>query len=331
MIRKAYFEDAAYVPLLLRAYDAWRELEAETALEILHVTGVLMVGAPLGTILEGARRTALAQGLAYEDLSREEVGRRFPQFAMRDGEVALYEPDGGFLIPEDAIEAHLRVAESGGAELRFSARVVRWYPAPSGGLRIELDDGSTLDAARLALCEGPWMGDELREAGVPIAVQRNVQYWFESAGDRVTLGNCPAFFADRPDQPSRLYGFPDHGFGIKAAFHGYGDGAEPQTLDREVRPGEVEEVRRALDHLLPGAAGRYLGGKACMYARTPDDNFVIAPHPADARVVIAGGFSGHGFKFAPVVGEIVASLLFEGGTPHEIGFLAPQRFARAAQ
>jgi sarcosine oxidase len=317
MIRKAYFEDEAYVPLLMRAYDAWRELEAETGEHILHQTGVLMVGAPDNSILEGARRTAQAHGLAHELLSLEDVRRCYPMFSVREGEVALFEPEGGFVIPELAVEAQLRVSEARGAETRFNTRVTGWKPLPSGNLRVDLEDGSSLETARLAICSGPWIVPVLRELGVPLTIQRNVQHWFEPVDGRFALGNCPSFFADRDDQPTRLYGFPDHGYGVKAAFHGYGEQATTDSLDREIHEYDVEPVRRALDNLLPGAAGRYLGGKACMYALTPDEHFVVTIHPNDERIVVAGGFSGHGFKFAPVIGEIVS--------------LSHKRFAKAAQ
>jgi sarcosine oxidase len=331
MIRKAYFEDEAYVPLLLRAYDAWRELEAQTGEKILFETGVLMVGQANNSILEGARRTALAHGLAHEDLSREDVAQRFPQFSVREGEVALFEPEGGFVVPEAAVHAQLRVAEANGAETRFNTRVTGWQSSPSGGLRIDLEDGSSLETARLAICSGPWIAPVLRELGVPLTIQRNVQHWFEPVDGRFALANCPSFFADRDDQPTRLYGFPDHGCGVKAAFHGYGEQASTDTLDREIHEYDVEPVRRALNNLLPGAAGRYLGGKACMYALTPDEHFVVTIHPNDERIVVAGGFSGHGFKFAPVIGEVVSSLLVDGGTRFDIGFLSSTRFAKAAQ
>jgi sarcosine oxidase len=331
MIRKAYFEDEAYVPLLLRVYDAWRELEAQTGEKILYQTGVLMVGSPTNSILQGARRTAQTHGLGYEDLSREDVGRRFPMFSVREGEVGLFEPDGGFVIPELAVEAQLRVAEARGAEMRFNARVTGWSALPSGNLRVDLEDGSSLETARLAICSGPWIVPVLREIGVPLTIQRNVQHWFEPVDGRFALGNCPSFFADRDDQPTRLYGFPDHGDGVKAAFHGYGERASTDSLDREIHDYDVEPVRRALDNLLPGSAGRYLGGKACMYALTPDEHFVVTIHPHDERIVVAGGFSGHGFKFAPVVGEIVTDLLVDGGTRFDIGFLSHKRFEKTAQ
>jgi sarcosine oxidase len=331
MIRKAYFEDEAYVPLLLRAYDGWSELEAETGEKILHQTGVLMVGAPGNTILEGARRTAAAHGLAHELLSREEVRQRFPMFLVREGEVGLFEPDGGFLIPELAVAAQLRVAQKRGAEMRFNARVAGWQSLPSGNLRVDLEDGSSLETARLAVCAGPWIVAVMREIGVPLTIQRNVQHWFELAGGGVTLGGCPSFFADRDDQPARLYGFPDHGYGVKAAFHGYGEPTSTESVDREIHDSDVEPVRRALDNLLPGAAGRYLGGKACMYSLTPDEHFVVTIHPHDERIVVAGGFSGHGFKFAPVIGEMVTDLLVDGATRFDIRFLSHKRFEKAAQ
>jgi sarcosine oxidase len=214
--------------------------------------------------------------------------------------------------------------------MRFNTRVVGWHPSPSA-LRVDLEDGSSLETARLAICSGPWIVPVLRELGVPLTIQRNVQHWFEPSDGRFALGNCPSFFADRDDQPTRLYGFPDHGYGVKAAFHGYGEQATTDSLDREIHDYDVEPVRRALDNLLPGAAGRYLRGKACMYALTPDEHFVVTMHPNDERIVVAGGFSGHGFKFAPVVGEIVSSLLVEGGTRFDIGFLSHKRFAKAVQ
>jgi sarcosine oxidase len=331
MIRKAYFEDAAYVPLLLRAYEAWRELEAESGEKILYETGVVMVAAPNNTILEGAQRTAQAHGLAHEVLSREDVRSRFPMFTVREGEVALFEPDGGFVVPEAAVRAQLQVAEARGAEMRFNTRVTGWHESASGHLLVDLEDGSSLETARLAICSGPWIAPILRELGVPLTIQRNVQHWFEPLDGRFALAGCPSFFSDRADQPTRLYGFPDHGYGVKAAFHGYGEQATTDSLDREIHEYDIEPVRRALDNLLPGAAGRYLGGKACMYALTPDEHFVVTTHPNDERIAVAGGFSGHGFKFAPVIGEIVTGLLVDGGTPFDIDFISHKRFAKDAQ
>jgi glycine/D-amino acid oxidase-like deaminating enzyme len=140
----------------------------------------------------------------------------------------------------------------------------------------------------------------------------------------------PAFFLDRLGQPAYLYGFPDFGDGVKAAFHGAGTATTVAELDRTIHDGEREAMRALLAAWMPGSAQSYGGGKVCMYSVTPDQHFVIAPLPGEARIVIAGGFSGHGFKFASVVGEIAGDLVAESGTRHDIAFLSPGRFASAA-
>jgi sarcosine oxidase len=331
MIRKAYFEDPAYVPLVLRAYDAWRELEDRTGRTFLHITGVLLIGSEQSEVLRGARRSAQEHRLAFDELHARDVARRFPMFRLDPGEVALYEPDGGFLEPELAVQSMLDVAESNGAEMRFNAPVRAWAALAGGGIRVSFEDGSTLDTARLALCAGPWIASlDDAEFRVPVVVERNVQHWFDARDPEFALGRCPSFLADRPGAPGPIYGFPNHGAGLKAAFHGAGALTTPETLDREVHESDVEPVRRALEGLLPGAAGPYLGGKVCMYALTPDRHFLIDAHPGHPGVAVAGGFSGHGFKFAPVVGEVVADLLMDGHSTYDTALFTAGRFLAGA-
>ncbi len=330
MIRKAYFENAAYVPMVLRAYDKWRELEDLTGERLLHLTGLLMIGDPDSATIRGTLDAARVHGLRVENLDAADVARRFPMFRMQSSDAALYEAEGGFVVPERAIAALLSVAESSGAILQFGTRVNRWNRLPAGGVRLALGDGSHVDAARVALCAGPWLASVAQDLGVSVEIQRNVQHWFEPAEPGLSEGSFPSFFCDRADLPGRLYGFPDSGFGVKAALHGYGVLSSAQTLDREVHESDVEPVRRSLEAVVPSAAGRHLGGKVCMYALTPDRHFIIAPHPHDDRVVVAGGFSGHGFKFSPVVGEIVCDLLTDKGPQFDIGFLSPKRFSEGA-
>jgi sarcosine oxidase len=161
-----------------------------------------------------------------------------------------------------------------------------------------------------------------------LRLQRNVQVWFRPSTDAFASQRFPAYLVERADLPAPLYGFPDYGFGVKAALHGYGtDLHDADEIDRAIRDADIARVRSALDGWMPGAAQTYLDGKACTYALTPDEHFVIDRDPADPRIVIAGGFSGHGFKFASVVGEIVADLALDGGTRHPIGFLGLDRFA----
>jgi glycine/D-amino acid oxidase-like deaminating enzyme len=169
----------------------------------------------------------------------------------------------------------------------------------------------------------------MHEAGVAIEVQRNVQVWFEPQSNAYRAASFPAFLIERESLPAPLYGFPDFGDGVKAAFHGFGAITTPEDLTREVDSrGDVDSVAAALDDWMPGAAGRYRSGKVCMYALTPDRHFVIDHHPRDERVILCGGFSGHGFKFAAVVGEIAAQIALDGGTPHDVQFLSLRRFEK---
>lgn len=327
IIRKAYFEDAAYVPLLLRAYELWRELEAQTGSGVLRITGMLMLGDTTSAALAGTRRSAALHALPIEELSVSGVAARFPMVRMRPGEIALVEHDAGFVRPEEAIRAHLAVARARGATLRFGTSVSGWDASENGLVTVTLAGGERYTARTLALCMGPWFVHAAAALGVQLRVQRNVQAWFRPADARFALGTLPIFFVDRPDFPRQLYGFPDMGDGVKAAFHGYGETTTPEGLRRDVSDAEIARLRAALHDVLPGAAGALESSKVCMYALTPDEHFIIAPHPQSTNVVVAGGFSGHGFKFCSVVGEIVADLIERGESRHAIDFLSPKRFA----
>jgi sarcosine oxidase len=329
IIRQAYYEDPRYVPLLLRAYELWREAEAASAISIMHLPGILMAGHGKSALLAGARKSAALHGLALEELDRREAVRRYPAFAPLGDEETIFEREAGFVIPEAAIEAFLRVAAARGAEMRFEARLAGWETIP-GGVRVRLEDGSSYEAARLAICAGAWFPALGELLGTPIVVQRNVQHWFAPVPARFKMGTMPAFFLDRLGQPAYLYGFPDFGDGVKAAFHGAGTATTLAELDRTIHDDEREQMRALLAAWLPGCEQTYAGGKVCMYSMTPDEHFVIAPLPGEERIVIAGGFSGHGFKFASVVGELVGDLVAEGGTRHDIAFLSPHRFAGGA-
>jgi sarcosine oxidase len=160
-------------------------------------------------------------------------------------------------------------------------------------------------------------------------VQRNIQAWFAPRTTDFTADRCPAFLLDRAGLPNVIYGMPDFGDGVKAAFHSRGVYTKPDGLERSITEDDIVPIQAALEEWLPGASQTFRSAKACMYALTPDEHFAIGFHPADAGVVVAGGFSGHGFKFAPVVGEIVAELLLDGASRLDIDFLSPARFARA--
>ncbi|MBA2586421.1 MAG: N-methyl-L-tryptophan oxidase [Chthoniobacterales bacterium] len=327
LIRKAYFEDPAYVPLLLRAYDLWRELEKQAGEQLLHTTGLLSVGAEDSSIIAGSQKAADEFDLPIELLSRRQIKTRFPTLALLDHEMGIFEPDGGVLRPEQAVLAHLSVAETHGAELHFETKCRSWEQKGSG-VELLLDDGTRQTARILVLALGPWFAETLASVGVPLRIQRNVQAWFEPKTDAYHSARFPTFLLDRPGLPAPLYGVPDFGDGIKAAFHGFGAESNPDQLEREVDlEHDIEPIVRGLRDWMPGAAGTLREAKACMYALTPDQHFILDRHPQHQNIILCGGFSGHGFKFAPVIGEIGAELALDGGSRYPIEFLGLSRFA----
>ena len=328
MIRKAYFEDPAYVPLVLRAYELWRDLERAAGEEILRITGLLSVGEETSEIIRGTLRAASKHDLRVESLSQREVKARYPTLELWKDEVALFEIDGGVLNPELAVRAHLNLAQSSGAEMRFGVAMESWH-ATDKGFEIRLTDGTQISASKLVLALGPWFQETLESLGIRIRVQRNIQAWFSPGTQAYDAPGFPAFLVNRQGLPAPLYGFPDFGDGIKAAFHGLGDLTDAKHVNRKVDPArDIEPIARALEQWMPGAAKALREAKPCMYTLTPDEHFVIDHHPDHANLILCGGFSGHGFKFAPVVGEIGAELALDGGSRHGIEFLSLRRFRR---
>lgn len=330
MIRKAYFEDPSYVPLLLRAYELWRDLERAMGAELLRITGVLMAGEENSEIIAGARRAAREHDLPLDSLTKDQIKQRYPTLKLRDEEVGVFEPDGGVLDPERAVHAHLGKAASGGAHMRFGVAMESWN-ATSQGFEIRLSDSTRVSARVLVLALGPWFQKTLESLNVPIAVQRNVQVWFSPATGAYNAPGFPGFLLDRRGLPAPLYGFPDFGDGVKAAFHSFGDLTDADHLNRAVDISrDVEPLAQALEQWMPGAAKTLRAAKPCMYTLTTDRHFVVDRHPDHENLVLCGGFSGHGFKFAPVIGEIGAELALDGGSRHQIGFLSLRRFTSTA-
>jgi len=326
MIRKAYFEDAAYVPLVLRSFELWRALERETGERLLRITGVLSVGDETSEIISGTKRAAAQHDLQVKAWSRGQVRERYPSLRLLENEVALFEPDGGVLDPEGAVRAHLKTAQASGAELRFETAMRSWE-ATGDGIQLRLMDGSELSAKLLILSLGPWFKETLEALGVALRVQRNVQAWFSPSTNLYGADRFPAFLLDRVGLSAPLYGFPDFGDGLKVAFHGLGQITTAEAIDRDVDVArDVTPIAQVLEAWMPGAASTFREAKPCMYSLTPDTNFVIDRHPGHSNVILCGGFSGHGFKFAPVIGEIAAELALDGGSRHQIDFLSLKRF-----
>lgn len=326
VIREAYFEDPAYVPLIQRAYDLWDDLQREAETTLLIITGGVMIGPPNGELVTGTLASARQHRLRHEVLSAAELRQRFPAFQPDDQTVGVAEPRAGVLFPEECVRAHLDGAARAGAELRFEEPVIRWT-VDRDAVWVTTPH-ATYTAGHLVITVGPWAPEILHETGLPLVVERNVMYWFQP--ERAELLAPPRFpvFIYEYARSRFFYGFPMlRGEGVKVAHHHSGEFCTPQTIRREVSDAEVERMRALLTRHLPTANGPLLSIATCMYTNTPDGHFVIDRHPAWPQVTIACGFSGHGFKFASVVGEILADLALDGRTRHPIDLFRVGRFA----
>lgn len=326
IIRQAYFESPDYVPLLRRTYALWDALEARTQMVLRAQTGGLFVGRPETAVVAGTLESAHRWGLAHEVYDAAELRRVFPAVTPLDDEIGVYEAVAGALFPEAGVHAHLLVAAADGAELRFGTRATGW-DAGDGGVRVALADGTHVEAQRLAICAGPWFAQIAPDLGIPLRIERNVQFWFAPFDrDAVSPARLPIYAVQR-DGAAMFYGFPDFGDGAKVAHHRGGRDADPEALDRGVSADEIAVAHAALASFVPLAAGPFLRADPCMYSLTPDEHFVIGLHPRHPNVVVAGGFSGHGYKFTPVVGEIVAALLANENPGFALDLFSPTRFA----
>ena len=334
MVRQAYYEDPRYVPLLLRSVELWDELGSMAGAPLLTRTGGLMIGRADGAVVAGTVASAERWNIPHEVLDAAQVASRFPSFRLRADDTAVFEPGAGFVGPEESVATHLALAQGAGARLEFHTSALEWEiddPAggTGGGVRIRTN-GEAFRAERLVVCAGAWSASVLGGLGLPLLVERHTLHWFAPAGDTalIRLRRLPVYLWELAEG-SELYGFPllPDASGAKVAFFHHGRPADPDHLDRQVSADESEALRRELADRIPDLAGRWLSGVACMYTMTPDRHFMVGHVPGtDGRVVVACGFSGHGFKFAPVMGEILADLATTGATPWDISLFDPLRF-----
>jgi sarcosine oxidase len=330
MIRQAYFEDPSYVPLLLRAYELWRQLERETDEDLMTLTGGLMIGPPESRTFTGSKATADEYGLPYEVFDAGELKRRYPMFEPTEGTIALFEEKAGIVRPEAAVRAHLDRAASLGADLRFEQEILTWQPTDFG-VRVETASG-VYEAKRLVVTAGAWAPKLLADLGLPLQVTRQILFWLDPVGgvEPFLPDRFPVFIWE-PEDGNSFYAIPAHdgprGRVKVAFFRADGTPADPDTIGREVHDHEVDFIRSYMAKYVPALDGELLYAKTCMYTNTPDEHFVISIHPEHPQVAIAAGFSGHGFKFCGVVGEILADLVTEGETDQPIDCFSPTRLA----
>lgn len=326
VIRTAYFEHPAYVPLVRRAFDRWYELEQLTGQHLLTSCPCLNLGPADGAMIRSLTACVRLHQLPARTLDAAEICRIFPPFHLPEHYTGILEDQAGFLAVEDCVAAQLAAARRAGAQLHLDEPVMQWE-VEEGHFRI-VTSPNVYYTARLVVTAGAWAARLLRRWNLPLGVLRQVMLWFD-VGPRACdfrRDRFPIFIAETP--AGDFYGLPAiDPRGLKAARHyGAPELPDPDVVDRQITPEDSLHVRRFLDDFLPGL-GAVTEAQTCLYTVTPDRHFLIDRLTDDPPLVVAAGFSGHGFKFAPVVGEILADLVLDGQTPWDISLFRVQRFS----
>ena len=329
IIRLAYSEHPSYVPLLRRAYERWRELESAGGEKLLHITGSVDTGRPEGPVFSGSLHSCIEHDLSHETLTSSEMTQRFPGCRFPEGWMGVYQPDGGFLMSERCIVAYVSAALERGADVRAREAVLEW-DASGGGVRVKTTRGS-YEAGALVITSGAWAGPLVPSLDHLLAPERQVLGWFQPLRPELFAPNAfPVVigeFEEGKYYMSPVFGVP--GFKI-GKFHHLNEATTAEGLDRECRDEDEAVLRQAVARYFPDANGPAMSLRACMFTNTPDEHFLIDALPGVPNVYVAAGFSGHGFKFSSVVGEILADLSTRGETAHDISLFRLGRFEASA-
>jgi sarcosine oxidase len=332
IIRKAYFEHPDYIPLLKRAYQNWAELEKATGANIYFPTGLAYAGPQDDEMLKGVKASASQYDVALTSGNEKGLQQQWPQFELPAGYETLFEPEAGFIRPATAIRSFLQEAKRYGAELLPEAKVAHWkYEADK--VMVHTDKGD-YSCKKLVVTAGAWSSRLIPGIQQLLKVTRQVLVWVDPPDrSRFEVGKFPCWLIATPDQPGAYYGFPipeeryaDGPHYLKIAYHYGGEVTNPDEVNRVITDADTEPILSFLKKYIPDAVGPIAAAKVCLYEYSPDEHFVIDNLPGyEDRVCVAWGFSGHGFKFASAIGEIMADLATKGTTPWPIGFLNARR------
>jgi sarcosine oxidase len=325
IIRIAYYEDPSYVPLLVRAAELWSALERRFGERLFVRTGSIDASAPGDPVFEGSLRSCEMHGLRHEVLSSRELNERFPGYRLPAEHLAVFQPDGGFLIPEIAVAAHARLAAADAATIREHERVLSWEER-DGGVEVTTESGRYV-ADHLVLSAGSWIADFIPAYADLFEPERQVVTWFEIADSaKFAPERFPVF--NLTVEEGRYYGFPEWGSpGFKVGrYHHLGERVHPDSVDRGVHDADVEILRGFARRYFPDGAGRALRSSVCLFTNTPDEHFIIDRLPDHDRVLVVSACSGHGFKFASVIGEIVADLVTMAESRFDLKLFSLKRF-----
>ena len=336
-IRKAYFEHPDYVPLLHRAYENWKNLENETGTQIYHNTGLVYFGEPDNILMKGVRNSASLYDIPLSkwDPQSEAASKRFSQVKIPSNFETLFEPDAGFVTPEKAIKLYVEESIKKGAEIKTKEKVIEWKK--DGNSVTVITNKNTYNCKKLIITAGAWAGKMIPDLDENVKVTRQYLAWVKpKKWADFTMGNFPCWMIADNIRPGAYYGAPilpvdvfGGPTGFKVGYHYPGTISDPDSVNRQICAEDDEHIRYVLNKYMPNAFESVMSSKTCLYANTPDENFIIDRLPGyEDHVSVACGFSGHGFKFVSVVGEILADLAIEGKTKHPIGFLNAKRFIK---
>ena len=325
IIRLAYHEHPSYVPLMRRAYVLWRELEATAREQILHITGSIDAGPPDSSYFSGSLLSCEQHGLPHEVLTSVELTKRFPGYRLPSETMAVFQTDGGFLLPERCISLFVEHAKTSGATVRSGERMLDWETT-TNGIRVRTEHGS-YDAETLIISVGAWASKLLPGLEFVAVPERQALAWFETLRPEHFTPNRFPVFNITVDE-GNFYGFPEFGIpGFKLGrYHHLEEMADPDTIDRVPNVDDETLLRGFTEKYFPDAGGQTSSMKVCMFTNSPDEHFIIDRLPDSPQVLIAAGFSGHGFKFSSVIGEILSDLAIDGETRHDIGMFRLARF-----
>ena len=329
IIRLAYAEHPGYVPLLRRAYELWRELEQEAGERLLIITGGIDAGAKGSATVRGSLESCALHHLPHELLDSRSIRQRFPGYRLSPGMVGVYQPDAGFLLPERCIVAHVEAAQKLGAEIHAREKVLRWQVKRE---RVSIEtDRDTYQARKMIIAAGAWARTLVRELGDVAIPERQVLIWTQPLRpEYFRLGAFPV--VNLESAQGRFYALPVYSVpGFKLGkYHHRREQVDPDRMDRDCHPVDEAVLRDGIRRYFPDAGGPTMAMKACMFTNSPDEHFILDRHPAFSRVAVAAGFSGHGFKFCSVVGEIMAELVLDGRSRLDTGMFRLSRFGTRA-
>ncbi|MBK15071.1 MAG: N-methyl-L-tryptophan oxidase [Chloroflexi bacterium] len=325
IIRLAYWEGIEYVPLVLRAHDRWIELEKTYNEKLLNITGALDIGLESSETISGSLKACREFDIPHEIFTSTELSKKFPAYLLPEEYSSVFQKDGGFLVPESCINLYVNESINNGADVKQNCKVLGWE-SDGNIVTVSTSDGN-FKTKKLVITAGAWTGILQDEMSRFLTPERQVVSWFKpESPEYYNSDQFPVFNMEVPE--GRYYGFPIHHYeGTKIGRYGHlKENINPDSINREITDLDIATLRVPMEKYFQPTNPEPLFSQVCMFTNTPDEHFVLDYLPGNDNVFIASGFSGHGFKFASVIGELISDLMVDGGTEFDLGLFSLDRF-----